>query len=118
MSATCLFCKMVAGEIKPKVVYEDEHVLAFEDIAPQAPVHVLVVPKLHVPTLNDLRPEHAAMAGRLYLAAARVAADKGVAQSGYRTVVNCNGDAGQSVFHLHLHVLAGKAMGWPPYPAG
>lgn len=116
MSSECLFCKMVAGEITPRVVFEDEHVLAFEDINPQAPVHFLVVPRQHIATVNALRPEQAAQVGQLYLAAAQVAAREGFAEAGYRTVMNCNADAGQSVFHIHLHVLAGKAMGWPPYP--
>ncbi len=114
MADSCLFCKMVSGAIKPDKVYEDDDVLAFKDIHPQAPVHVLVVPKLHIATLNDLKPEHAILVGKLYLAATRVARDLGVAEGGYRTVMNCNADAGQSVFHLHLHVLGGRVMDWPP----
>lgn len=116
MSAGCLFCRMVAGELKPRMVHEDDQVLAFEDIAPQAPVHLLVVPKRHIATLNDLKPEDADTVGRLFVAASRLAAERGFAESGYRTVMNCNADGGQSVFHLHLHVLAGQAMGWPPFP--
>ncbi|ROR32012.1 histidine triad nucleotide-binding protein [Inmirania thermothiophila] len=114
MSEECLFCKMVAGEIRPDVVYDDEHVLAFRDINPQAPVHVLVVPRRHVATLNDLEEADAALAGRLFLAARRVAEQEGVAEDGYRTVVNCNKAGGQLVFHLHMHVLGGRQMGWPP----
>lgn len=110
----CLFCKMISGEIKPDVVYEDETVLAFRDINPQAPTHVLVVPKRHVSTINDLVPEDAELVGRLYLAAKAVARAEGIAERGYRTVMNCNAEAGQSVFHLHLHVLGGRVMGWPP----
>ncbi|HHM04902.1 MAG TPA: histidine triad nucleotide-binding protein [Gammaproteobacteria bacterium] len=110
----CLFCKMVAGEIKPDVVYEDDDVLAFKDINPQAPVHVLVVPKQHIATLNDLKLEHGPLVGRLYLAAKRVAEEQGIATEGYRTLINCNEAAGQTVFHLHLHVLGGRRMGWPP----
>ena len=110
----CLFCKMVAGEIQPDVVYEDEHVLAFRDVNPQAPVHVLVVPREHIATLNDLNEDHAELVGRLYLAAKRVAEKDGIAERGYRTVINCNAEAGQSVYHVHLHVLGGRHMHWPP----
>ena len=110
----CLFCRMVKGEIKPDVVYEDEEVLAFRDLNPQAPVHVLVIPKLHLSTLNDLEESHAALMGKLYLAAKQVAEQEGMAERGYRTVINCNAEAGQSVYHIHLHLLAGRAMHWPP----
>ena len=114
MTAECLFCKMVRGEIKPNTVYEDDTVLAFKDINPQAPVHILVIPKKHIATLNDLGPADADLVGKLVLAAKRVAKDAGVAESGYRTVLNCNADAGQSVFHVHLHLLGGRFMRWPP----
>lgn len=110
----CLFCKMVAGEIKPITVYEDDAVLAFRDVNPQAPTHVLVIPKIHISTLNDLQTEHAALVGKLFLAAQKVAEADGIAERGYRTVMNCNRDAGQSVFHIHLHVLGGRGMHWPP----
>ena len=110
----CLFCRMVKGEIKPDVVYEDEDVLAFRDLNPQAPLHALVIPKLHLATLNDLDESHAALMGKLFLAARQVAEQEGLAKRGYRTVINCNAEAGQSVFHVHLHVLAGRAMHWPP----
>jgi histidine triad (HIT) family protein len=110
----CLFCRMVKGEIKPDVVYEDEEVLAFRDLNPQAPLHVLVIPKLHLATLNDLDETHAALMGKLFLAARKVAEQEGLAERGYRTVINCNAEAGQSVYHIHLHVLAGRAMHWPP----
>ena len=110
----CLFCKMVAGEIKPSVVYEDDSVLAFRDINPQAPTHVLVVPKRHISTINDLKPTDADLVGRLYLAAKQVAEQEGIAIEGYRTVMNCNAGAGQSVFHIHLHVMGGRNMSWPP----
>ncbi len=110
----CLFCKMVAGEIRPDVVYEDDAVLAFRDINPQAPTHVLVVPRTHIATINDLEPSHAELVGRLYLAAREVARREGLAERGYRTVMNCNAEAGQTVFHLHLHVLGGRPMKWPP----
>lgn len=110
----CLFCKMVSGEIKPDVVYEDAEVLAFRDLHPQAPTHVLVVPKLHISTLNDVRPEQAPLIGKLFLAAQQVAQKEGIAERGYRAVINCNREAGQSVFHVHLHVLGGRGMQWPP----
>lgn len=114
MSADCLFCKMVSGTIKPDTVYEDTEILGFKDINPQAPVHVLVIPKKHIATVNDLSPEHAALAGKLVLTAAKIAGEMGVALSGYRTVMNCNADGGQSVFHIHLHLLGGRSMHWPP----
>lgn len=112
--ADCLFCKMVAGDITPDTVFEDDDVLAFRDINPQAPSHVLVVPKRHIATLNDLGPDDAELVGKLYLAAQQVAARDGIADEGYRTVMNCNAGAGQSVFHIHLHVLGGRPMRWPP----
>lgn len=110
----CLFCKFVAGEIQPDVVYEDDAVLAFRDINPQAPLHVLVIPKRHISTLNDLQTSDAELIGQMYLAAKQVADMAGYAESGYRTVMNCNADAGQTVFHIHLHVMAGRGMHWPP----
>lgn len=110
----CLFCKIASGAIPVEFVYEDENVVAFRDINPQAPLHTLVVPRRHISTLNDLQPDDAELVGRMYLAAKRVAADAGVAEPGYRTVFNCNAQAGQTVFHLHLHVLGGRAMQWPP----
>jgi histidine triad (HIT) family protein len=110
----CLFCKMINGEIKPNKVYENEEILAFRDIAPQAPTHVLVVPKRHISTLNDLQQDDAALVGKLYLAAKEVAHAEGIAERGYRTLINCNAEAGQSVFHVHLHLLGGRPMGWPP----
>jgi histidine triad (HIT) family protein len=105
---------MVSGQIKPNTVYEDDDVLAFKDINPQAPVHVLVIPKKHTATLNDLKPADAVLVGKLLLTAARIARDSGIAGSGYRAVLNCNADAGQSVFHVHLHLLGGRVMHWPP----
>lgn len=114
MTADCLFCKMVSGQIKPDTVYEDSEVLAFRDINPQAPVHVLVIPKKHIATLNELQPGDAELVGKLVRAAAHIARELGIAESGYRTVMNCNADAGQSVFHIHLHLLGGRVMRWPP----
>ena len=108
----CLFCKMAGGEIKPDVVYEDEQLLAFRDIHPQAPLHVLVIPKRHVANLNVL--DDALLGGSMLQTAAKVAGQFGYAESGYRTVFNCNDDGGQTVHHLHLHLLAGRRMVWPP----
>jgi histidine triad (HIT) family protein len=110
----CLFCKFVSGEIKPDVVYEDEEVLAFRDVNPQAPTHILVIPKRHISTLNELESGDAELIGKLYLAAQKVAEDEGIAEPGYRTLINCNADGGQAVFHIHLHLLGGRPMGWPP----
>ena len=110
----CIFCKIAAGEIPAAKLYDDGEVLAFRDINPEAPVHLLVIPRRHIATLNDLTEADAALIGRLYLAAKRVATESGVADSGYRTVINCNRAAGQIVFHVHLHLLAGRELGWPP----
>ncbi len=110
----CIFCKIAAGEIPAAKLYDDGEVLAFRDINPEAPVHLLVIPRRHIATLNDLTEADAALIGRLYLAAKRLAAESGVADSGYRTVINCNRDAGQIVFHVHMHLLAGRELGWPP----
>lgn len=109
----CLFCRIAKGEIPAKKLYEDEAVLAFADIKPQAPVHALIIPKAHVPTVADVGPGQAEMMGRLVLAANRIAAEQGLA-AGYRLVVNCREDAGQEVFHLHLHLLGGRKFSWPP----
>jgi len=108
----CLFCRMVSGEIKPDIVFENQDVLAFRDIRPQAPVHVLVIPKRHIPTLDEL--DDPGLMAELLSAAQTVARQEGLAESGYRTVVNCRQDAGQEVYHLHLHVLGGRRLAWPP----
>ena len=112
--ADCLFCKMVSGEITPDTVYEDDDILAFKDINPQAPLHVLIIPKAHIATVNDLSDVNAATVGRLFLTAKQIAADNGLTEPGYRLVMNCNADAGQTVFHIHLHLLGGRPMTWPP----
>jgi histidine triad (HIT) family protein len=112
MADDCLFCRIVRKEIPAKLVAEDEHSLAFRDINPQAPVHVLVIPKEHVPSLD--RTDDAAMLGRLSLMAAAIARKEGITEGGYRTVMNTNRDAGQTVFHVHLHLLGGRSMHWPP----
>jgi histidine triad (HIT) family protein len=109
-----IFDKIIAREIPADVVFEDEHVLAFRDIHPQAPVHVLFIPKRPVATLNDLVPGDEVIVGRLAMAAAAYAKKEGFAGDGYRVVMNCNRDGGQTVFHIHLHLLAGRAMHWPP----
>ncbi len=110
----CLFCKMVTREIQPDVVLENDDVLAFRDINPQAPTHILIVPKRHIGTINDLSAEDAELVGKLFLAAQEIAQREGHAERGYRTVMNCNAEAGQTVFHIHLHLLGGRVMGWPP----
>lgn len=110
--ADCLFCKMVEGIIKPDVVFEDDVVLAFRDINPQAPVHILVIPKRHVATMNDI--DDLGLAGHLLLAAKAIAKQEGLAEDGYRVNINCNKKGGQEVYHLHLHLLGGRQMAWPP----
>jgi histidine triad (HIT) family protein len=115
--ADCIFCKIVSRQVPARVVHEDADVVAFEDLNPQAPTHVLVIPRKHISTANDLAPEDDALVGKLDRAAAAVAKARGLSGSGWRAVVNTNRDAGQSVFHVHLHVLGGRAMGWPPFPA-
>jgi histidine triad (HIT) family protein len=109
----CLFCKIVAGEIPTKKIYEDDEILAFHDVNPQAPSHALIVPKRHIASLNDAESAEAELLGRLLLTARKVASQLGIA-SGYRVVNNCGAAAGQSVFHVHFHVLGGRPMGWPP----
>ena len=108
---TTIFHRIIRRELPADIVYEDEHLIAFRDIAPQAPVHVLFVPKVDVPTLNDLRADQAEVVGRLALAAAAWAKQEGLAEDGYRIVMNCNGDGGQTVYQIHLHLLAGAPLG-------
>lgn len=110
----CLFCKITDNQIPSATVYEDDTVVAFRDVNPQAPLHVLVVPRAHVATLNDLQPEHDALVGSMFRVAAQIAREHGYAERGYRTVFNCNREAGQTVFHIHLHLLAGRGLAWPP----
>jgi histidine triad (HIT) family protein len=112
-SSNCLFCRIIAGEIPAKKVYEDPYVFAFEDIAPKAPTHVLVVPKKHFAGLNEAQTEDAEVIGRCHLAAAEIARQRDIEQ-GYRTIVNVGPGAGQSVFHLHVHLLGGRGLSWPP----
>ena len=111
----CLFCRIVAGEIPAEVIYESDTAVAFRDINPQAPTHVLIIPRKHIATINDIDESDQAIVGSLYSAAREIAASEGIADDGYRAVMNCNESAGQSVFHIHLHVLGGRPMGWPPF---
>ena len=110
----CIFCKIIAGEIPATVVHETDDVLAFRDLGPQAPTHVLVIPREHIATANDLTQENASIVASMMLAAKQIAEREGIAERGYRTVLNCNAEAGQSVFHIHLHLRGGRPMGWPP----
>lgn len=114
LDADCLFCKIIRKEIDSNIVHEDEDLLAFRDISPQAPTHILIVPKEHIATLNDLEADHAELTGKILLAAKQLAARDGIDQSGYRCVFNCQRGAGQSVFHIHLHLLGGRPLAWPP----
>ncbi len=113
MSKT-IFGKIANGELAADILYEDEDLVAFRDVNPQAPTHLLVIPRKPIPTLNDATAADAELLGRMLLIAAKIAAREGIAETGYRTVINCNAGAGQTVFHLHLHVLGGRPMQWPP----
>lgn len=110
----CLFCRIVDGQIPGAIVYRDDRVVAFKDINPQAPMHVLIVPRRHIASLNELTAEDDGIVGEMIRRAAALAKEHGHAERGYRTVFNCNADAGQTVFHIHLHVLGGRKMTWPP----
>ena len=110
----CLFCQIAAGRIPTSIVYQDDRLVAFRDINPQAPLHVLIVPRRHIATLNDLTAAEEPLVGEMLRRATTIAREQGHADAGYRTVLNCNRDAGQSVFHIHLHLLAGRSMAWPP----
>ncbi|WP_415900309.1 histidine triad nucleotide-binding protein [Neptuniibacter sp. QD48_11] len=111
----CLFCKIINKEIPAEIIYEDEHVIAFNDISPQAPTHALIIPRKHIATLNDISAEDTEVVGHVVKTASTIAKQLGIDESGYRTVFNCNSDGGQTVYHIHLHLLGGKPMGWPPY---
>jgi histidine triad (HIT) family protein len=112
--ADCLFCKIRDKQIPAKLVFEDERCFAFRDINPQAPTHILVVPRDHIATLNDLHEAHESLVGHLHVVAANIARSEKIADRGYRVLFNTNAEAGQTVFHIHLHVIGGRAMGWPP----
>ena len=110
----CLFCRIIAGEMPATILFQDEHLVVLRDINPQAPTHVLVVPRRHIATLNDLGPGDDGLIGEMTRRAAAIAGEHGHADRGYRTVFNCNADAGQTVFHIHLHLLGGRRLSWPP----
>src|SRR5690554_1960012 len=110
----CLFCKIVNGEMNTDIIYEDEAIMAFQDIEPQAPVHILIIPKKHISTLLDLEKEDEALIGHIYSVAVQLARDNGIAEDGFRIVSNCNKEGGQSVYHIHFHLLGGRNMQWPP----
>lgn len=114
MSDDCLFCKILAGDIPADIVFESDSVIGFRDISPQAPTHVLIIPRRHVSTINDLEEGDRELIGDLYLAAKQIAKGEDLSEAGYRVVMNCNEGAGQSVFHIHLHLLGGRGLGWPP----
>jgi histidine triad (HIT) family protein len=110
----CLFCKVANGDVPAELIYEDDKVVAFRDIAPQAPVHCLIIPREHIPSINDLNEEHTALMGHLIQVATKIASEQGVATDGYRLNINCNPQGGQTVYHIHLHLLGGRQMSWPP----
>jgi len=112
--AECLFCRIVKGELPANIVYESDTVIAFRDLHPQAPTHVLVIPRRRIATLNDLTPDDAPLMGEMALAAQAIARQEGIGERGYRTIMNCNLAGGQTVYHIHLHVLGGRQMTWPP----
>jgi histidine triad (HIT) family protein len=111
---SCLFCKIINKEIPAKIVYEDDSIIAFEDVNPQAPVHILVIPRIHIPTTLDIDDKDNELIGRMVQVASKIARDREIADSGFRIVLNCNKDAGQTVFHIHLHLIGGRPMNWPP----
>ncbi len=110
----CIFCRIAAKKMPARIVYEDEHVMAFEDINPQAPVHLLVIPRRHIPTALDIAPEDEALIGRMLSKASALARERKIADRGFRIVLNTNPEAGQTVYHIHLHLLGGRPMHWPP----
>ena len=114
MSPSCLICRIIAREVPARILHEDDRLVVIQDINPQAPLHALVLPRKHIPTLNDLGPDDDGLIGEMLRRAAALARERGVADRGYRTLFNCNREAGQSVYHIHLHVLGGRALGWPP----
>ena len=112
--SNCLFCKIIEKQVPAKIMYEDDLCLAFEDVNPQAPVHVLVIPKKHIPTLLDLNEQDNNLMGHLIGISNKIARDKGIAERGFRLIINCNPESGQTVYHIHLHVIGGRTMQWPP----
>ena len=112
--SNCIFCKIAEGEIPSTLLYQDDQVVAFNDLIPQAPQHILIIPRKHIATLNDLTPDDNLLMGNLALTAQHLAKKLGIADHGYRLVMNCNADGGQAVFHIHMHLLGGRQMSWPP----
>jgi len=110
----CLFCRIAAGEIPAKIVFDDEKVVAFEDIKPQAPIHIIIIPRKHIPTVLDMGKDDRELVGHIHLVANQIAAEKSLTQDGFRLVTNCKKSAGQEIFHLHIHMLGGRDFGWPP----
>ena len=110
----CIFCKIAKKDLPAKIVFEDSEIVAFDDIRPQAPVHIMVIPKYHIEKVSDLTDDNINLIGRLVLVAKNIAKERGVQESGYRIVINCNKDAGQEVYHLHIHILGGRKFVWPP----
>lgn len=110
----CLFCKIVKGEVPAKIIYRDDHIMAFEDINPQAPHHKIIIPQKHIATLNDLHDEDHGLMGHMVQSAAMLAKQFDIAEKGYRLVINCNANGGQTIFHVHVHLLGGRYLGWPP----
>jgi histidine triad (HIT) family protein len=114
MEEDCIFCKIAKGEIPADIVFKNENVVVFRDLTPQAPIHLLAIPRQHIATINDLQAADAVQVGHLFIAAKAAAAQEGIAEEGYRTVMNCGEGAGQTVFHIHLHILGGRSLSWPP----
>lgn len=110
----CIFCKILKGDIKTELIYEDPWVAAFNDIKPQAPIHIIIIPREHIEKIQDIKDSHIDLVGRLFRAAVKIADMKKIVKNGYRLVINCNKDAGQEVFHIHLHLMGGRKFGWPP----
>ncbi|MCM0648828.1 histidine triad nucleotide-binding protein [Clostridium swellfunianum] len=110
----CIFCSIIQGKIPSQKVYEDDQIFAFKDINPEAPVHVLIIPKKHIASINELDEDNSQVIGHIYGAAKKIAKELGIAESGYRVVANCGSDAGQTVFHIHFHLLGGRSLNWPP----
>jgi histidine triad (HIT) family protein len=110
----CLFCKIAQQQIPAKIIHQDEQIVAFRDISPQAPVHALVIPRRHITTLNDIGPADSGLLGHMIVTAQQIAAQDGIDETGFRLVMNCNRDGGQTVYHIHMHILGGRAMHWPP----
>ena len=114
MNKDCIFCKILQGDLPSNIIYEDDLVIAFNDLYPKAPIHKLIIPRIHIETLNDLKPEHAPLLGHMTQVAKDLAKQFGVHETGYRVLMNCNKDAGQEVFHIHMHLLGGRKLTWPP----